>query len=161
MANIVSYKDIIGPAFYRAWNDFLRGWYIDRNGFKVDLREQIFAGGRGSLKSSAVSLFIILGLERDAREAALHYKMKDPKWKSYLTYAVCFRKIGADLATSVFSQFEWAITKLNLEDRYVLTKSPMRITRRDTGQVIYFRGLDDPTKTKSIKAKETGLVYMD
>ena len=154
--NVISYKEVIGPAFYRAWNDFLRGWYIDRDYGKMDLREQVFAGGRGSLKSSAASIFILLGLERDAMDAAKRRRMGDPKWKSYLTHAICFRKVGSDLATSVFSQFEWAITKLNLADKYALTKSPLKIVRRDTGQVIYFRGLDDPTKVKSIKAPGLG-----
>lgn len=148
----ISFKDIIGPAFYRAWNDFYRGWYVDPVLGRTLLREQVFAGGRGSLKSSACSVFIVLGIERDAMEALAHRRMGDPKWKSYLTHCVCFRKIAADLSTSVFSQFEWAINKLNLQDRYVMTKSPLRITRRDTGQTIYFRGLDDPTKVKSIKA---------
>lgn len=152
----ISFRDILGPAYFKAWNDFYRGWYIHPDLGKIDLREQVFSGGRGSLKSTTVSLFIILGLERDAREAYARRKMGDPRWKSYLTHCVCFRKVASDLATSVFSQFEWAINKLGLADKYIMTKSPLKITRRDSGQVIYFRGLDDPTKTKSIKAPGLG-----
>ncbi|MCQ2300353.1 MAG: phage terminase large subunit [Bacteroidales bacterium] len=152
----IRHTDILGPAYFQALNDFLRGWYIDPEFGKLDLREQVFSGGRGSLKSSTISILIILGLERDAREADALRKMGDPRWRSHLTHAVCFRKIGSDLATSVFAQMEWAITKLGLEDEYVLTKSPLRILRRKSGQVIYFRGLDDPTKVKSIRAPGLG-----
>lgn len=144
--------DVIGKSFYRAWNDFYHGWYIDPVLGKTDLREQVFAGGRGSLKSSAASVFIVLGMERDAKEAAFHKMAGDSNWKSYLTHCVAFRKIAADLSTSIYAQFEWAINKLNLQDKYALTKSPLRIVRLGTNQTIYFRGLDDPTKVKSIKS---------
>lgn len=148
---IISYKDILGPAFYEAWNDYKRGWYIHPKLGKIELRDQVFSGGRGSLKSSAVSLFMILGMEADAQEAVRRYKMGDRKWRSYLTHSVCLRKVGSDLATSVFSQIEWAIDKLDLNANYTLTKSPLRITRKKTGQMILFRGLDDPSKMKSLK----------
>lgn len=153
---IISYKDIIGPAFYGAWNDFQRGWYIHPKLGKIDLREQVFTGGRGSLKSSAYSVFTILGMERDAKEAAYRYKMGDQKWRSYLTHAMCIRKIGSDLATSIFEQMEWAIHKLNLAQNYTITRSPLRIRRDKTGQTILFRGLDDPTKLKSLKGGPWG-----
>lgn len=148
----ITYKDIIGPSFYRAYNDFMRGWYIDpADGQKKDLREQIFAGGRGSLKSSAVSVFLIVGMERDYNEAVRQFKLGNPHWKSYLTHGVIFRKYASDLATSVFGQMQWAISKLGLDDTYVCTKSPLKIVRKDSGQTFLFRGLDDPTKIKSLK----------
>lgn len=148
----INFTDVIGPSFYKAWNDFYRGWYVDPiDGKKKDLREQVFSGGRGSLKSSAVSVFLIMGLERDAREAAQHMKEGDPRWRSYLTHGIIFRKFASDLATSVYGQMQWAISKLGLDDEYVCQKSPLKIVRRRTGQTILFRGLDDPTKVKSLK----------
>ena len=40
---------------------------------------------------------------------------------------------------------------LGLNDEVECTKSPLEIRYRKTGQIIYFRGLDDETKLKSIK----------
>ena len=40
---------------------------------------------------------------------------------------------------------------LGLNDEFECTKSPLEIKYKKTGQIIYFRGLDDETKLKSIK----------
>ena len=57
-------------------------------------------GGRGSGKSSFVSLEIILGM------------MADPK-----AHAVVLRKVAVNLKDSVFEQLWWAIRSLGVEDR--------------------------------------------
>ena len=55
------------------------------------------------------------------------------------------------LKDSVFASLRWAAIELGVEDRYKFTTSTMTITDRKTGQVIYFRGADDPAKLKSIR----------
>lgn len=95
-----------------------------------------FKGGRASSKSSFISLEIILNIIKDAE-----------------CNAICFRKIGKDIEESVYNQILWAINILGVEAYFKAYKSPYRIVYIPTGQVITFRGLDDATKTKSIKLK--------
>ena len=52
---------------------------------------------------------------------------------------------------SVYNQIQWCISALGLDDEFHCTVSPLEITRKSTGQKIYFRGADDPDKIKSIK----------
>lgn len=95
--------------------------------------EYIFKGGRGSLKSSFVSGKIVEIL------------MNNPE-----THACVVRKVSNTLKDSVYSKIKWAISELGLENEWKFTKSPLEITRIETGQKIYFRGADDPDKIKSI-----------
>lgn len=92
-------------------------------------------GGRGSGKSSVASLEIVDGIMRDPTASG-----------------ICFRRVGATLRESVFAQIEWAIDTLDASDLWTLTTSPMRATYKPTGQAIIFRGLDEATKLKSIRA---------
>ena len=128
-----------------------RDYYYD---FCVwDTHNYVAAGfvNHNSLKSSFVSVAIILGLEKDAAEAYQHKIAGDPNWKHYLTHAVCYRKVFGTCDQSVYSQLVWAIDKLGLTMEYECKKSPLKIIRRRTGQMILFRGLDDPLKSKSLK----------
>ena len=94
----------------------------------------ILKGGRGSLKSSFISVDIpLLMLEHET------------------VNAVIFRKTANTLRDSVFSQMLFAIDLLGLGDEFTSRVSPMQIRRIKTGQVILFRGLDDPLKIKSLK----------
>ena len=61
------------------------------------------------------------------------------------------RKVKDTLRDSVYSQMMWAISALELENEFKCSISPMEITYIPTGQKIYFRGLDEPTKLKGIK----------
>lgn len=96
--------------------------------------EYVFPGGRGSTKSSLVSLMVIDLIEK-------HEDM----------HACILRQVGETLRTSVYQQILWAIEALNLSAEYKATVSPLEITKISTGQKIYFRGADDPNKIKSIK----------
>lgn len=116
----------IGKAFYGVHKDiqFGRHTYYD------------LTGGRGSLKSSFVSIEIIYSM------------MKKENAKKH---AVVYRKVGDTLETSVFSQIEWAVDILGVSHLWKLTKSPMRAEYLPTGQKIIFKGLDKAAKSKSIK----------
>ncbi len=93
-------------------------------------------GGRGSCKSSFVSLEIANGI------------MKDTTGHSN---AIVFRLYGNTLRESVFSQISWAINTLGVGHLWKSRLSPMQWTYIPTGAQIIFRGLDDPSKLKSIK----------
>ena len=96
--------------------------------------EYVFPGGRGSAKSSFVSLALI-----------------DRLMCSDTIHAVVMRQVGDTMRFSVYAQMQWAIEALGLSDEFKCTVSPLEITRISTGQKIYFRGADDPGKIKSIK----------
>ena len=138
---ILTHRDLIGPAYYGAFNDFLKHKYST----------MCLDGGRGSLKSSFVSICIVLDMEIAAREGMRRKKAGDRRWRNYLTHAICYRKVMGTSEQSTYSQIVWAIQKLGLEGKYICKKSPMKIVRRDTEQTILFRGLDDPLKSKSTK----------
>ena len=91
-------------------------------------------GGRGSTKSSFISIKIPQLLEQDPE---LH--------------AVVLRKVGNTLKNSVYQQIEWAIDALGLTDEFAFKKSPLEITLKRTGQKILFFGVDDKAKLKSLK----------
>ena len=96
----------------------------------------LLGGGRGSTKSSAISLIITSELERDENACAL-----------------VLRKVGNTIRGSVFEQIQWAIDTLGVGDHWEATVSPMEMVNSRTGQKIIFRGLDEPRKIKSIKLK--------
>ena len=99
-----------------------------------DYTEYTLCGGRGSCKSSFISIVIIILM-------FLFPSMS----------VVVVRKHENTLRDSVFAQMQWAIDKLHLNGAFRCTVSPMQITRIKTGQKIFFRGCDDPVKIKSIK----------
>ena len=104
-----------------------------------EYREYYFKGGRGSTKSSFISIKIIELLENNPNMCA-----------------VVLRKVKDTLKDSVYAQLEWAIDTLSetypgLKSKWKLTKSPLEITNKETGQIIYFRGADDYGKIKSLK----------
>lgn len=94
----------------------------------------VFEGGRGSAKSSYISMKIIELLKNNP---GIH--------------ACIVRKVGGTLRDSVYAQMLWAINELGLSDQFDSTVSPLEITYKKTGQKIYFRGCDDPIKLKGIK----------
>lgn len=96
-------------------------------------------GGRGSIKSSFWSQIVPEELENH------------PNW-----CAICIRKVANTLKDSVYSQLEWGMDKLNetfpfINENWKKTTSPLEMKNKNTGQMIYFRGADDPGKIKSIK----------
>ncbi|TPR41262.1 PBSX family phage terminase large subunit [Apilactobacillus micheneri] len=91
-------------------------------------------GGRGSTKSSFISIEIILGIMKD-KEAN----------------AVVLRKVANTLRESVFDQYLWAIDQLGVNDFWQDSVSPLTLTYLPTGQQIRFKGADKPEKVKSQK----------
>ena len=101
--------------------------------------EYWFEGGRGSIKSSFWSEVMIELLENNPNMCA-----------------ICIRKVANTLKDSAFAQTQWGIDKMGeaypfINENWKSTKSPLEISNRNTGQIIYFRGADDPGKIKSIK----------
>ena len=92
------------------------------------------SGGRGSLKSSTVSLLVPLLI------------MQNPTY-----HALVLRKVANTMRDSVYAQYIWAIGELGVARYWIARSSPLELIYIPTGQKILFRGADDPTKIKSIK----------
>ena len=114
----------IGPAFYDIAHDIFRHGHTHYD----------FSGGRGSLKSSTVSIIVPLLL------------VGNPG-----THALVLRKVANTIRDSVYAQYIWAIGELGMAAYWEAKVSPMELIYKPTGQKIMFRGADDPMKIKSIK----------
>lgn len=107
---------------------------------KHEFTEYTLPGGRGSCKSSVISLCIIILI------------VIFPQFN-----ALIIRKNANTLRTSVYEQIVWAIEKLGLRGRFKIPKSetsalPIVYNRKNGAkQYIIFRGCDNPEKIKSIK----------
>ena len=110
------------------------GFYASRAAVRCGCHELMESGGRGSGKSSYLSVELVLQL------------LKHPG-----CHAVVLRKIGATLRTSVYAQILWAVGELGLGSHFRFTLSPLEAEYLPTGQKILFLGMDDPGKLKSIK----------
>lgn len=103
-------------------------------------------GGRGSTKSSFVSLELVLSLMRDGQAGQE-------------TNAIVFRRFGVTIRESVYEQIAWAIRRLGVSRWWEAGLSPMQFTYLPTGQKILFRGMDDAAKLKSVKMRKGYLKY--
>lgn len=85
--------------------------------------------------------------------------MKDAS-KNIMSNAVVFRRVKDVLRGSVFEQMLWAIEKLGVLPEWEVTYSPLKLTYKPTGQVILFKGADNPKKVKSIKVSKGYIKYL-
>lgn len=124
---------LIAPSFYEVHNDLKEDRYT----------HYWLKGGRGSTKSSFISLEIILGIMRDPR-----------------ANAVALRKVKENLRESVFEQLLWAVEVLGVSHLWHDSVSPLSLTYKPTGQKVIFRGADKPKKVKSSKLRHGYIKYV-
>lgn len=122
MMATIKLSRMINPHFCPMWN--------------TDKPYVVCKGGRGSFKSSVISLRLVTKVK--------HWTMLGHK-----VNVVCVRENASYLHDSVYSQIRWALTMLHMDDEYHFYKSPLRITHKRTGSTFYFYGADDPMKLKS------------
>lgn len=119
-------QDLIIPAYDEVFKDILSHGHT----------HYCLKGGRGSTKSSfigGINLPILI--------------MQNPE-----VNAVCFRKVGNTVQNSIYSQVTWGIYTMGLQDLFHIPKTYSNpIVFKPTGQKIFFMGMDDPNKVKSIK----------
>ena len=122
----VNMKDVIIPMYKPVFLDIMNHGHTHYVG----------AGGRGSTKSSFYGGIVIPLL-------IVNYPN---------THALCFRKVGNTIQTSIYAQVVWGIYQLGLESLFHIPKTySTPIVYKPTGQKILFMGLDDPNKVKSVK----------
>lgn len=120
----VRLSQVIGPAFH----------LLARDVFKHGHTHYDLSGGRGSLKSSCVSVLVPLLIVANSN-----------------VHALVLRKVANTIRDSVYAQYMWAIGELGMAAYWEAKVSPMELIYKPTGQKIMFRGADDPMKIKSIK----------
>lgn len=118
----IKMSKMINPHFYKVWNT--NKPYI------------ILNGGRGSFKSSVISLKLATMVKKQTQ---LNHQVN----------FICIRENASYLHDSVYKQMEWAFNQLDMFDEFLYFKSPMRIVHKRTGSTFYFYGGDDPMKLKS------------
>ena len=106
-------------------------------------RYRVCKGSRGSKKSKTTAINMITRIVQYPESNGL-----------------CVRRYGNTMRDSVFSDLKWAIHRLQLDDYFDWTVSPMEITYRPTGQKILFRGLDDGLKITSISVDKGVLCWV-
>lgn len=98
-----------------------------------DVTNKVFKGGRGSTKSSVISIQLVVDFLQD----------KDAN-------VLVMRKVANTIGLSVYEQIKQAIYWLHVESLFKFQKSPFRIIHKATGTAFYFSGVDDPQKLKSM-----------
>lgn len=124
---------LIAPAFYGVHRDVRAGRHT----------HYWLGGGRGSTKSSFVSLEVILGM------------MADPQ-----ANGMALRKVGVNLKDSVFEQLLWSVEALGVGQFWQAKLSPLELVYIPTGQKLLFRGADEPRKIKSTKFRRGYCKYL-
>lgn len=132
---MISLKQLIAPSFYEIHNDLKQFRHT----------HYWLKGGRGSTKSSFISLEVILGMMKDTQENA-----------------VVLRKVGQTLQGSVYEQLQWAVSVLGVEGYWVSKLSPLEMKYIADGREnkIVFRGADKPKKIKSTKFRKGYCKYI-
>lgn len=133
MENSIMLAELMTPVYYPI-----------HHAVKSHTHDEIWLkGGRGSGKSSFISLEIILGM------------LGEPE-----ANAIIYRRVADTLRDSVYAQLLWAIDKLGVAHLWQAKLSPMELVYKPTGQRVIFRGADDPQKSKGIKLQKGYFKYI-
>lgn len=127
----MSLRKIIAPSFYKVINDIMDNKHTH---YWLD-------GGRGSTKSSFISIAIIFGMMKDAENGIY-------------SNCVALRKVKDTLKDSVYEQLCWAIEALGQSQYWHTRESPLTITYLPTGQKILFRSALLQKDIKKIKVNK-------
>ncbi|MBQ8903426.1 MAG: phage terminase large subunit, partial [Oscillospiraceae bacterium] len=111
--NKILLSELIAPSFYCVHRCIQENRYT----------HYVLSGGRGSCKSSFVSIEVILGIMNDEN-----------------ANGAVIRKVGQYLRDSVFEQLLWAIEKLGVSHLWEARVTTPELIYKPTGQRILFRG---------------------
>ncbi|MFI3175632.1 MAG: PBSX family phage terminase large subunit, partial [Bacillota bacterium] len=106
-------------------------------------RYRVVKGSRASKKSKTIALYYIYSMMR-----------------YHGANLLVVRKTFGSLHDSCFTELLWAIDRLSVTSLWKVTRSPLSMEYRPTGQRIYFRGLDDPLKITSITVPVGSLCWI-
>ena len=106
-------------------------------------RYRVVKGSRGSKKSKTTALWFIIHMMRypDAN-------------------LLVVRRVLRTLKDSCWADLRWAAARLGVLDNWKFKQSPLEATYLETGQTIFFRGMDDPMKINSIAVSTGQLCWL-
>ena len=122
MSKVIKLSEMINPVFKSLW--------------ECGKPYTIAQGGRGSFKSSTISLKLVCMMLKQAQAGNKGN-------------VVCIRENATNLRDSVFEQIQWALEKLGVYDEFRIGTSPLKIEHKRSGSRFYFYGADNPHKLKS------------
>lgn len=93
-------------------------------------------GGRGSFKSSVISLKLVTTMMKYIQQGKI-------------VNVICIRENQQYLRDSVYNQILWAMNILHVANEFQTRVSPMIIRHKLSGSTFYFYGANDPQKLKS------------
>lgn len=93
-------------------------------------------GGRGSFKSSVISLKLVTMMMKYIQQGKI-------------VNVICIRENQQYLRDSVYNQILWAMNILHVANEFQTRVSPMIIRHKLSGSTFYFYGANDPQKLKS------------
>lgn len=131
---IIKLSSLVNPHFRKMWST--KCPYV------------IAKGGRGSFKSSVISLKLGVMMKRWTQ---LNKRVN----------IICIRENQSYLHDSVYRQIGWALDLLDMTDEYVFRTSPLRIIHKRTKSTFYFYGADDPMKLKSNTVRDVIAVWFE
>ena len=112
----------INPHFYDMWT--------------TDKPYIVCKGGRGSFKSSVISLKLVTSMMKYIQQGKT-------------VNVICIRENQQYLRDSVYNQILWAMNILHVANEFQTRVSPMIIRHKLSGSTFYFYGANDPQKLKS------------
>lgn len=95
---------------------------------------------------------------KKSKDTVLDLAVKLTKYP--LSNLLAVRKTLRTLENSCFTDLQWAFDKLGVLHEWNFKTNPLEATNIRTGQKIYFRGLDDPTKITSISVAKGYLNFV-
>lgn len=96
----------------------------------------VLYGGRGSFKSSTVSLKLCVMMKKQTQQG-------------HKANVIIIRENATNLRDSVYEQIIWALGMLDMTDEFMYRTTPLRIIHRRTKSTFYFYGADKPERLKS------------
>jgi phage terminase large subunit len=110
-------------------------------------RYRIVKGGRGSKKSTTASFWFPYNMMK--------------YWHQYgvKPHTLVIRRYYNTHKDSTYAQILWAINQMGVRHLWHVTKSPLEMTYKPSGQKIMFRGLDDPESINSITVADGDLCW--
>lgn len=131
---VIKISQMINPHFRGLWNT--KKPYVIAN------------GGRGSFKSSTISLKLVTMLKRQVQ---IGHKVN----------VVCVRENSVNLRDSVYKQISWALSMLNMTSEFKFQVSPMQIIHKKTGSTFYFYGGNNPERLKSNTVRDLIAIWYE
>lgn len=120
---------------------FRRMWRSDASYFVLN-------GGRGSFKSSTVSLKLVVMMKKQTQQG-------------HKANVVIIRENATNLRDSVYEQIIWALGMLDMTDEFMFRTTPLRIIHRRTKSTFYFYGADKPERLKSNSARDVIAIWYE